>query len=184
MSAKENFKTALGDIFLTKPTTVVSKTIVMESAPAASYDVFDADTSVISSCSHIDGNVYSENHIRINGTVTGNVVAKGNVFAKGQINGDISCHSICLSSCEVCGNVSAVADAKIESGSVIHGDVAAKNLFSSGAIHGNLFIGAHVHFSGMALTFGSLRAKTVTMEDGAGFSGQVYTSNTLSEHSG
>jgi cytoskeletal protein CcmA (bactofilin family) len=181
MSAKENLKTALVEIFLTKPATEIGKPGRHESDATVSYDLFDADTSVLSARSRVDGNIYSENHIRINGTVTGNVVAKGNIYAKGKINGDISCHSICLSSCEIFGNISAVSDVKVEIGSVIHGDVAAKNLFSSGEINGNLFIGGHVHFSGMSLNFGSLRAKTVTMEDGAVFSGQAYTSNALSE---
>ena len=183
MGVKENFKTALSEIFLTKPTVNVGNSVAIESPLAAEYDVVDFDTSVISSCSHIDGNMYSENHIHINGTVFGNVVAKGNILAKGQINGDISCHSICLSNCEVCGNISAVADAKIGPGSVIRGDIAAKNLFSSGAIHGNVFVGAHVHFSDTSCTCGSLRAKTVSMEDGACFSGQFNTKNVLREHS-
>lgn len=180
MSAKDNFKIALREIFLTKPANSTEKPdiSVEYSKRTAVYDFFDADTSVFAACSRIEGNVYSGGHIRVNGSVKGSITAKGNVFAKGFIDGDISCNAVCFTVCEVHGNISAVTDLKIESGSVIHGDLASKNLFCSGEVHGDFFISGHVHLSETALVYGNIRSKSITMAKGAVFSGKLEAADT------
>jgi len=87
------------------------------------------DVSIISNGVKIDGNLFSEGNVRIDGAVEGNVVVIGNLTIGdlSQLNGEVKAKNITMSG-KVFGKIVAEEKLKLEPKSVLKGDLITKYL--------------------------------------------------------
>lgn len=87
------------------------------------------DVSIISSGVKIEGNLFSLGNVRIDGTVFGNVTVNGNLTIgdSSELNGEIKANNITMSG-KIIGKVNAQEKLKLESKSVLKGDLITKYL--------------------------------------------------------
>jgi len=96
----------------------------------------NAELSLISSGTVVEGSVKTEGNVRIDGKLVGDVVAKANaaVGISGVVEGTVQAKNISLAG-KVHGTVTATEKLILESKSVIHGDIrAALLVVDEGAI--------------------------------------------------
>jgi len=87
------------------------------------------DVSIISSGVKIEGNLFSLGNVRIDGAILGNVTVNGNLTIgdSSELNGEIKATNITMSG-KVIGKVNAYEKLKLESKSVLKGDLITKYL--------------------------------------------------------
>lgn len=87
------------------------------------------DVSILSSGVKVEGKLYSEGNMRIDGKVLGDITANGNLTLgdSSQVEGTVKAMNITLSG-KVTGSVEANEKAILESTSVLEGDLTAKIL--------------------------------------------------------
>ena len=103
---------------------------------AVKKDSQSEDVSIISGGVKLEGNLYSEGSVRIDGTVVGNVKVNGNltIGENAHIQGEINANSIVMGG-NVQGKVTALEILKLESRSVLKGDLITRKLIiEEGAI--------------------------------------------------
>lgn len=99
-------------------------------------DHADEDVSIISSGVKIDGDLYSEGNVRIDGKINGNVTIDGNLTIgdSSELRGEIKARNITMSG-KIFGKIDATEKLKLESKSVLKGDLITKFLIvEEGAI--------------------------------------------------
>ena len=92
-------------------------------------DSLAEDVSIISNSVKIDGNLFSEGNVRIDGVVHGNVSVNGNLTVGdgSEIQGEVMAKNITMSG-KVLGKVTAQEKIKLESKCVLKGDLITKFL--------------------------------------------------------
>ncbi|NJD23547.1 MAG: polymer-forming cytoskeletal protein [Melioribacter sp.] len=96
---------------------------------ASKKDSLAEDVSIISNSVKIDGNLFSEGNVRIDGTIYGSVSVNGNltVGEGSEIQGEVKAKNITMSG-KVLGKVTAQEKIKLESKCVLKGDLITKFL--------------------------------------------------------
>lgn len=96
---------------------------------ASKKDSMAEDVSIISNSVKIDGNLFSEGNVRIDGTIYGSVSVNGNltVGEGSEIQGEVKAKNITMSG-KVLGKVTAQEKIKLESKCVLKGDLITKFL--------------------------------------------------------
>jgi len=96
---------------------------------ASKKDSLAEDVSIISNSVKIDGNLFSEGNVRIDGFVFGNVSVNGNLTVGdgSEIQGEVKAKNITMSG-KVLGKVTAQEKIKLESKGVLKGDLITKFL--------------------------------------------------------
>ncbi len=92
-------------------------------------DHIDEDVSIISSGVKIDGNLYSEGNVRIDGKINGNVNIDGNLTIgdSSELRGEVKARNITMSG-KIFGKIVAEEKLKLEAKSVLNGDLTTKFL--------------------------------------------------------
>jgi cytoskeletal protein CcmA (bactofilin family) len=102
-------------------------------------DLIAEDVSIISHSVIVDGDIFSQGNVRIDGKVTGKVEVSGNLtIGEGsKLNGEIKALNIVLNG-DVTGKVMAAEKLRLEPKAVLNGEIYAKSLvIEDGAIfHG------------------------------------------------
>ena len=104
------------------------------------------DVSILSVGVKIDGDLFSEGNVRIDGQIKGNITVKGNLTIGETclMNGEVKARNI-TSSGKIEGKVTALEKLKLEPKSVMRGDIVTKLLvIEEGAVfEGNSKMGPH-----------------------------------------
>ena len=92
-------------------------------------DSLAEDVSIISNSVKIDGNLFSEGNVRIDGIIYGNVSVNGNltVGEGSEIQGEVKAKNVTMSG-KILGKVSAQEKIKLEPKAVLKGDLITKFL--------------------------------------------------------
>jgi cytoskeletal protein CcmA (bactofilin family) len=134
--------------------------------------------SVIAEDLIVEGSIFGESTIQINGKVKGNVSITGDIISKGTIEGDAKGNNVILNKSNIKGNVNANLHLSVDSDSVIIGNIAAASIEVDGKVKGDIHAEDVVELKKSAVVFGNVAAKTVSMEAGASLKGQI---NVLSQ---
>ena len=96
---------------------------------ASKKDSLAEDVSIISNSVKIDGNLFSEGNVRVDGIIHGNVSVNGNLTVGdgSEIQGEVKAKNITMSG-KVLGKVTAQEKIKLESKAILKGDLITKFL--------------------------------------------------------
>lgn len=96
---------------------------------ALKKDHAEEDVSIISSGVRIEGNLFSEGNVRIDGKIIGNVNIDGNltVGESSELHGEVKATNVTMSG-KLFGKIDATEKLKLESKAVLKGDLIAKFL--------------------------------------------------------
>ena len=101
-----------------------------------------------------------------------------------EINGDVKVAGDLLIYGKVNGNIISKGAVNTAKGSIVNGDIMAKNASISGQVEGNLVIGEKVILGKNSYLTGNLKAAIITIEEGAKFDGMCsMVQNTSSKSS-
>ena len=140
------------------------------SAPAANAQpvnngpVVVDETSTITSGTVLTGDVSSNGHFDIQGTINGNVTCLGKLVVTGTINGNSESSEF-------------FADASKIAGSVIIGNITATSAVIAGAVKGDIDVQGPVVVDTSAVVMGNIKSRSVQINNGAvieGFCSQAY----------
>ncbi|WP_294853685.1 polymer-forming cytoskeletal protein [uncultured Oscillibacter sp.] len=159
ISAPDPFATAVP--YTTEP----SYNRAMPSAPVQKT-ILAAGTTFV-------GNMTAQGDVDMDCEFQGDIRANGTVTIRTKLAGDLSARVAELVSCEVQGDVHADESVRIDSNSKVIGNITGKDLNCSGSIQGNVQVSGHVQVSGSAYIEGDLEAASISIENGAGISGQM-----------
>ncbi len=146
-------------------TTEPSYTRTVSSAPVQKT-ILAAGTTFV-------GNMTAQGDVDMDCEFQGDIRANGTVTIRTKLAGDLSARVAELVSCEVQGDVHADESVRIDSNSKVIGNITGKDLNCSGSIQGNVQVSGHVQVSGSAYIEGDLEAASISIENGAGISGQM-----------
>lgn len=187
MGKQNNFKEAVSELMNGKFTTdpepedlqdTKSKDLQKNSSffvsSAKSESIYKSSAiSVIAEDLVIEGSVYGESTIQINGKVKGNVTSTMDIIVKGTIEGDIKGSNISLSHSRIKGNVNALNNLTVDSESVIVGNITAGSVEINGKIKGDIRVGNMATLKKSTVILGNLTARAVSIESGAGIKGRL-----------
>ena len=134
-------------------------------------------TTKIASDTIFTGEIQSDGHVEIAGTITGNVMAKGDIKICGKVAGDVGGNVISLVSCKVRGNITADTSVFINDESVLVGNVSAMDMVLDGKMKGDVALEKSILFHKDAMLLGKTSAETISIEEGAVLSGKVRMKN-------
>jgi len=129
--------------------------------------------SVISKEASVQGNIITDGHIDIMGTVTGDISAKGNVAVQGNVTGNVTGEKIGLYECRIKGNLTAGSGVVADAGSTVVGDVMTKNLIMDGKLKGDVKASNVVVLRNNAYFIGDVSTSSLAVEAGAVINGNV-----------
>lgn len=130
-------------------------------------------SSVIAEDLIIEGNIFGDSTIQINGKVKGNVSITGDIVAKGIIEGDAKGNNVTLNKSNIRGNVSASRLLSVDSESVIVGNISGSSIEVDGKVKGDIHAEEIIVLKKSAVVFGNVEAKTISMEAGAALKGKL-----------
>ena len=191
MDYRQNFKTALKEIFL------LQKSQNREESPAEKQDIAalvteaetaapkltltqprkndrkKTDPSVISEDTAINGEVVSKGSLDIRGIIVGNVVTKGDIVISGSVEGNISGENIDLKACKITGDLAAEGTIKIGKDTEIVGSMISREIFVDGKVSGNISSSADAYFRQGAFVIGNVTTNMIAIERGGVICGEV-----------
>ena len=88
-----------------------------------------------------------------------------------EINGDVNVDGNLLIYGKVYGNIKSKGSVRTAKGSIVQGDIIAKEASISGEVIGNLNVESKVNLGKTSLLKGDLKASILTIEEGASFEG-------------
>lgn len=138
------------------------------------------ETAIITTGLKINGDIESSGSIELLGTVDGNVTCRGKLIVSGTINGNSQASDFFADKATITGDVSCNGPAKIGSGSVIKGNLAATSAVIAGAIKGDIDVHGPVIVDTTAIVMGNIKSKAVQINNGAvieGYCSQCYSDN-------
>lgn len=139
------------------------------------------EATVIAKGTVISGSIKSASDIEMYGEITGNITTTGNVLVSGKQTGDIQGAGINLFACTVRGNLSAANSIKVDSESVVIGDIKCGELTFDGKLKGNVHVMGNVNCKSNALVVGDITATTITVDSGAKLQGKIQITDGSSD---
>lgn len=191
MGKQSNFKTAVNELMNGKLGSDPSEDLKEEGGNTPAWEapkkLFDATratlsdsgfhkpsgNSVIAEDLIIEGSIYGDSTIQINGKVKGNVSITGDILARGMIEGDAKGNNITLNKSNVKGNVNATHHLVVDSESVVLGNLTATDIEVDGKVKGDIRAEEVITLKKSAVVVGNVSAKMVSMEAGAALKGQL-----------
>lgn len=130
----------------------------------------------------IEGSIYGDSNIQMNGKVKGNITTANDLNVKGIVEGDAKAANITLIQSSIKGNVSAHKNLNVDSGSMILGNVIANSIEINGKVKGDVTAGDGTILKKDAIVFGNLTTKSISIEAGALVKGRLeVVSNSIKE---
>ena len=159
--------------YLRKLNPVKTDTQTIPAAPGVHNPVQPA--SLCAADLTIEGSVYSESDLIIEGRIDGNVACRGNVSVRGTVSGNISGRSICVRGAEITGDIRA-GEAFLTERSTIRGNISAATADVDSLIEGDLCADQSVTIRGSATMHGNITAAVISIEENAVLDGSVRIS--------
>jgi len=133
----------------------------------------------------VDGNIDAQTNVAIfkSGVVNGDIISHADtssIVIRGKVSGSIYGAAVILEETKVVGNIEAVKGVHVKAGSVVIGDIKAKDIIIEGGVKGNLDINGRVLLKKGSVIKGDIKSKSMEMEPGAVCSGvcqQIYSDN-------
>jgi len=133
----------------------------------------------------VDGNIDAQTNVAIfkSGVVNGDIISHADtssIVIRGKVSGSIYGAAVVLEETKVVGNIEAVKGVHVKTGSVVIGDIKAKDIIIEGGVKGNLDINGRVLLKKGSVIKGDIKSKSMEMEPGAVCSGvcqQIYSDN-------
>ena len=138
-------------------------------APAAK----DAERTVITRDTLIEGSVKTGSPLFLAGSIHGDIDCAEAVTITGAVKGNLEAARLMLDGAEVEGNIAVSESVEITNGSVQAGDLSAKEAVINGAIKGNLQIREALILQKEAYIMGNIRAGFLEITRGAVINGNV-----------
>lgn len=132
-----------------------------------------SETAVIPAGMVITGNITTESDMRIEGNVVGDITCEGNILLFGSIEGNVSANKITFHKGCMKGDVVVKADATLEEGSSLKGNLTAVNVLSNAKSEGQIFASGTVELQNLAYVHGDITAATFSVTSGAKIKGAV-----------
>lgn len=185
MGTRSNFKTAVNELMAGKFTSGAEsfdenleegypqEDKVQAAGPAGQPGSRSGVYSVIAEGTIIEGSVYGDSSIQINGRIKGDVTTTKDIISKGIIEGNVKAANITLSHSSVKGSISASGTLSIDGTSIAVGNIDAANLEVSGRVKGDIKVKDAAVLKRSALILGNVVSKTVSVEAGAGLKGEL-----------
>jgi len=128
---------------------------------------------VISSGTVIHGDITTQGHLAVAGSVDGSVNCAGNLMLTGEIKGKITCNNIVIESCNCSPNLTVRGNVSIKENTRITGDIHCKHISVMGTINGNIDAEGNVGLTKNAVVEGNITAAVLAIEPGAKIKGFV-----------
>lgn len=186
MGTRSNFKTAVNELMAGKFTSSEEvdeghreQDLQKDEIKTVSYGVTTEPSSragvysVIAEGTTIEGSVYGDSSIQVNGRIKGNVTTTKDIISKGIIEGDVKAANITLCHSSVKGNINASGLLNIDEKSIAIGSIYAANIEISGRVKGDIKAEDAAVFRKNALILGNVTSKTISVEAGAGLKGEL-----------
>ncbi len=190
MSAKDNARTAWKEVTkmvgLDKPekeeapASEPAKAQVVEIQPVPVQEKESAVTvvapkaaTVIAAGACISGDISAEGDIIVEGMVNGNVESASRLRCYGSITGNVTAKSIVIAGARILGDLRASEDAAVDSGSVVIGNVDAKDILLDGKLKGNLMIKGMTKLEEHAVLVGDIHTERLSICEGSRFTGSL-----------
>lgn len=132
-----------------------------------------SETAVIPAGMVITGNITTESDMRIEGNIVGDITCEGNILLFGNIEGNVSANKITFHKGCMKGDVVVKADATLEEGSALKGNLTAVNVLSNAKSEGQIFASGTVELQNLAYVHGDITAATFSVTSGAKIKGAV-----------
>ncbi len=135
------------------------------------------ETSVITTGMVVTGDINTEGSVDVAGTVNGNIDAYGKLNITGYINGDSKAAEIYAENAKINGQIISEGAVKIESSTVIIGNISASSAAIAGAVKGDIDVKGPVILDASAIVMGNIKSKSVQINNGAvieGMCSQCY----------
>ena len=135
------------------------------------------ETSVITTGMVVTGDINTEGSVDVAGTVNGNIDAYGKLNITGHINGNSKAAEIYAENAKINGQIVSDGAVKIESSTVIIGNITATSAAIAGAVKGDIDVKGPVILDASAIVMGNIKSKSVQINNGAvieGMCSQCY----------
>ena len=135
------------------------------------------ETSVITTGMVVTGDINTEGSVDVAGTVNGNIDAYGKLNITGHINGNSKAAEIYAENAKINGQIISDGAVKIESSTVIIGNITATSAAIAGAVKGDIDVKGPVILDASAIVMGNIKSKSVQINNGAvieGMCSQCY----------
>lgn len=139
--------------------------------------VSSGDVSIISADTKITGTLRSRSAICVSGEIQGDVISDETVTVKGLVTGNVKCKNAIFENCRIVGNITAMGDVEIGTGTVIVGDVAGVNVNAYGKVKGNISSTGAVVLKNPAYIVGDISGATLEISGGAAIKGALSITN-------
>ena len=133
----------------------------------------NAETSVITKTTKIEGSIVTDSNIIIAGEMIGNVSSTNSVSTTGKILGNITCKNFEGSNAKIEGDIKVENILVIKNNCDIIGDISAKRIELSGRVKGNIVLSGEVFIAKEAYIIGNVTASTISIEKGAIIQGLI-----------
>lgn len=133
----------------------------------------NAETSVITKTTKIEGSIATDSNIVIAGEMIGNVTSTNSVSTTGKILGNITCKNFEGSNAKIEGDIKVENILIIKNNCDIIGDISAKRIELSGRVKGNIVLSGEVFIAKEAYIIGNVTASTISIEKGAIIQGLI-----------
>ena len=130
-------------------------------------EVPDADVTVITKGTTINGGISSDGSLEIMGTITGDVECLGKVSVYGTISGNVSASDVMIQTKRLEGNIKSDGSVEVATGTIVLGDITGTSATVAGAVKGNIDVNGPVVVDSTAIVKGSIKAKSIQVNTGA-----------------
>ena len=130
-------------------------------------DVMEHDVTIIAKGTKVVGSISCETSLEIDGTVMGDIECLGRLAVRGYVSGNSSAAEIYVSATRLDGNLSSEGSVKVESGTIVVGDIEATSAVVAGAVKGEIDINGPITIDSTAIIKGNIKAKSIQINNGA-----------------
>ena len=142
------------------------------------------EVGIVTSGMAVLGNIYSNGHMEVYGSVEGDVEVNGSLRLIGTIIGNVKASEVIIESGKIKGNISCGGGISIAAGSVVMGSIlAGTGAGIAGAVKGDVDVHGPVTLDSTAIVKGNIKSQSVQMANGAmvdGMCSQCYSDVDLS----
>ncbi len=167
-----------------KKMTNTNETVAAQPAAAPVNNAAVDETSIITSGTVLTGDLSSNGHFDIQGTINGNVSCLGKVVVTGTINGNTEASEFFADASKIAGEVTCTGTVKVGAGSVIIGNITSTSAVIAGAVKGDIDVKGPVVVDTSAVVMGNIKSRSVQINNGAvieGFCSQAYADIDMNE---